>query len=200
MPIPYSRTADYQALGYPDSTDDIRGAVGPEGYKALYAFVQQGGTLITEGSTAAILPEMKLTPGVTAENPPTLFARGTILRGVIADRHSPLVYGYERGEVPVYFNSSPVLNAGAGAPPPVAALAESTATPNAGPGGRNAARPNGQNTTPMATQPTPPARLNRLAWTGGPTEAGGPCTSGWPAPGLSSLVGVGGSDRGESGS
>ena len=129
-----------------------RGAVGPEGYKALYAFVQQGGTLITEGSTAAILPEMKLTPGVTAENPPTLFARGTILRGVIADRHSPLVYGYERGEVPVYFNSSPVLNAGAGAPPPVAALAESTATPNAGPGGRNAARPNGQNTTPMATQ------------------------------------------------
>jgi hypothetical protein len=154
-PIPYKRTAEYQSLGYPDSTDDIRGAVGAEGYKALYAFVEQGGTLITEGSTAAILPEMKLTPGVTSENPPTLFARGTILRGVIADRKSPLVYGYDRGEVPIYFNSGPVLNAGAGAPPPVeVAGAPSSGAPAvaAAPGGRGAARPQGQNTTPMATQ------------------------------------------------
>src|SRR5207237_802982 len=95
VPIPYKRTAEFQSLGYPDSTDDIRGGVGVEGYKALYEFVQQGGTLITEGSTAAILPEMKLTPGVASENPPALFARGTILRGLIADRRSPLVYGYE---------------------------------------------------------------------------------------------------------
>ena len=152
VPIPYKRTAEFQALGYPDSTDDIRGAVGAEGYKALYEFVQQGGTLITEGSTAAILPEMKLTPGVTSENPPNLFARGTILRGLISDRRSPLVYGYEHAEVPVYFNSSPVLNAGAGAPPPVEVAGAPAASPNAGPGGRSAARPNGQNTTPMATQ------------------------------------------------
>ena len=152
VPIPYKRTAEFQALGYPDSTDDIRGAVGPEGYKALYEFVQQGGTLITEGSTAAILPEMKLTPGVASENPPTLFARGTILRGMITDRHSPLVYGYDRAEVPVYFNSGPVLNAGAGAPPPVEVASAPAGAPNAGPGGRSAARPTGQSTTPMATQ------------------------------------------------
>jgi zinc carboxypeptidase len=152
VPIPYKRTAEFQALGYPDSTDDIRGAVGPEGYKALYEFVQQGGTLITEGSTAAILPEMKLTPGVTAENPPTLFARGTILRGLIADRRSPLVYGYEHAEVPVYFNSGPVLNAGAGAPPPVDVASAAAPAPNGGQGGRGAARPSGQNTTPMVTQ------------------------------------------------
>src|SRR5689334_18533418 len=151
--IPYKRTAEFTALGYPDSTDDIRGAVGAEGYKALYEFVQQGGTLITEGSTAAILPQMKLTPGVVAEDPPTLFARGTILRGVITDRRSPLVYGYDRGEVPVYFNSGPVLNAGAGAPPPVeVAGAPAGGPPNAGQAPRPAARPQGQNTTPMATQ------------------------------------------------
>ena len=35
--------------------------------KALYAFVQHGGTLITEGSTSQILPEMRLTPGVKYE-------------------------------------------------------------------------------------------------------------------------------------
>jgi len=153
VPIPYKRTAEFTALGYPDSTDDIRGGVGAEGYKALYEFVQQGGTLITEGSTAAILPQMKLTPGVTAEEPPTLFARGTILRGLITDRRSPLVYGYDHSEVPVYFNSGPVLNAGAGAPAPVEVTAAGTpAAPNGGAGARNAARPQGQNVTPMATQ------------------------------------------------
>jgi hypothetical protein len=153
-PIPYKRTAEFQALGFPDSTDDIRGGVGPDGYKALYEFVQQGGTLITEGSTAAILPEMKLVPGVAVENPPTLFARGTILRGIIADRRSPLVYGYAHNELPVYFSSAPVLNAGAGAPPPVemagAAAPGAPGRPFGG-AGRNAARPNGQNVTPMAT-------------------------------------------------
>jgi hypothetical protein len=151
-PIPFKRTAEFPALGFPDSTDDIRGAVGAEGMKALYEFVQQGGTLITEGSTASILPQLGLAPGVKLENPPTLFARGTILRGVIADRKSPLVYGYKHDEVPVYFSSGPVLNAGAGAPAPVTmASAESTtaATPR---DGRNAARVQGQNTTPMATQ------------------------------------------------
>jgi uncharacterized membrane protein YgcG len=154
MPIPYKRTAEFQSLGYPDSTDDIRGGVGPDGYRALYEFVQQGGTLITEGSTAGILAEMKLAPGVALENPPTLFARGTILRGVITDRHSPIVYGYDRGELPVYFNSGPVLNAGAGAPPPVEMAGNSTnaGRGGVGPDGRNASRPNGQNVTPMATQ------------------------------------------------
>ena len=152
-PIPYKRTAEFQALGFPDSTDDIRGGVGPEGYKALYEFVQQGGTLITEGSTAAILPEMKLVPGVVVENPPSLFARGTILRGIIADRQSPIVYGYAHTELPVYFSSGPVLNAGAGAPPPAdTARPSEQAGRGFGTGGRNAARPNGQNVTPMATQ------------------------------------------------
>jgi hypothetical protein len=158
-PIPYKRTAEFQAIGFPDSTDDIRGAVGEAGFKALYEFVQQGGTLITEGSTSSILPDLGLTPGVKVENPPTLFARGTILRGVIADAKSPLVYGYQHSEVPVYFSSGPVLNAGAGAPPPVTMAGDTTnrAAPNAGgPGapaatpGRNAARPQGQNVTPMA--------------------------------------------------
>jgi hypothetical protein len=62
------------------------------------------------------------------------------------------VYGYERNEVPVYFSSGPVLNAGAGAPAPVDVAAAPGQTPNGAPGGRNAARPQGQNITPMATQ------------------------------------------------
>jgi hypothetical protein len=142
-PIPYKSTKEFPSLGYPDSTDDVRGALGPDGMKALYAFIQKGGTVITEGNTSQILPEMNLTPGVKVEAANGLFARGTILRGVISDMKSPLVYGYTQPDVPVYFNSGPVLNAGAGA----MTIADNPAL--AGRGGRAGA--NGQNVTPMAS-------------------------------------------------
>jgi hypothetical protein len=86
--------------------------MGVEGLFELYKFVQQGGTLITEGSTAAIFPEYNFTNGVTIENPPQLFARGSIFRGRIVDKKSPIVYGYEGDQLPVYFNQDPVINAG----------------------------------------------------------------------------------------
>jgi hypothetical protein len=144
-PVPYKSTKEFPALGFPDSTDDVRGALGEDGMKALYAFIQKGGTVITEGNTSEILPQLNLTPGVKVEPANGLFARGTILRGVIADAKSPLVYGYAHADVPVYFNSAPVLNAGAGA----MAVAE-PAGAGAGRGGRSAQ--NGQNITPMATR------------------------------------------------
>ncbi len=142
QPVPYKSTKEFPALGFPDSTDDVRGALGEAGMKALYAFVQQGGTLITEGNTSQILPEMNLTPGVKVEPANGLFARGTILRGIIADAKSPLVYGYDKPDVPVYFSVGPVLNAGAGAQP----VADNA--PAGGRGGR--AGSVAQNTTPMS--------------------------------------------------
>src|SRR5262249_53023002 len=75
---------------------------------------QQGGTLITEGSTATIFPEYGLTTGVTVEQPAQLFVRGSILRAKISDMKSPIAYGYGSAEVPVYFNQAPVLSAGGG--------------------------------------------------------------------------------------
>jgi hypothetical protein len=63
-----------------------------------------------------------LTDGITVEEPSTLFVRGSILRGKISDANSPVVYGYEGTELPVYFSQAPVLNAGGlparGAPSP----------------------------------------------------------------------------------
>jgi len=116
--------------------------------KALYAFVQHGGTLITEGGTSQILPEMNLTPGVKYEAANGLFARGTILRAEIADAKSPLVYGYNHSEVPVYFSSGPVLNTSA-----TAVASSAPAAPDAGQGGGRAGGrgTQTQNTTPMAT-------------------------------------------------
>jgi uncharacterized membrane protein YgcG len=169
-PVPYRRTAEFPSLGYPDSTDDISGGAGPDGMKALYEFAQQGGTIITEGNTASIFPNLGLTPGLKVEQPQGLFADGTILRGVISDRKSPLVYGYEFGEVPVYFSSAPVFNSGQPA-------AVDTEVPAAA-GGRG--RGYSQNITPMASpnrvqlSPWDPARTGTPYGTiPGDTAAGG---------------------------
>jgi hypothetical protein len=113
-PLPYKKTDQTPNLGAIDSSDDIRGGMGIEGLAELAKFVQDGGTLITEGSTSTIFPEYGLTSDVSVEQPAQLFARGTILRGRIADPTSPIVYGYTGNELPVYFNQSPVLNAGGG--------------------------------------------------------------------------------------
>ena len=55
-----------------------------------------------------------MTTGVTVEEPAQLFVRGSILRGMITDTKSPIAYGYDSAELPVYFNQAPVLNAGGG--------------------------------------------------------------------------------------
>jgi len=136
-PLPYKKTDATPNLGVLDSSDDIRGGMGIEGLAELVKFVQQGGLVITEGSTAAILPSYGITSGVTVEEPAQLFARGSILRGRISDAKSPLVYGYAGVDLPVYFNQSPVLNAGGGggaqpAPAPSAGFSQNI-TPNATP-------------------------------------------------------------------
>jgi hypothetical protein len=137
MPLPYKKTADTPHLGALDSSDDIRGGMGLEGLAELAAFVREGGTLITEGSTATIFPEYGLISGVTVEEPRDLFVRGSILRGRIVDHTSPIVYGYAGDDLPVYFSQAPVLNAGGvptgrGAAPPNAGLGQ-IVTPNVTP-------------------------------------------------------------------
>lgn len=110
-PLPYKKTPQTPNLGANDQADDIRGGMGIEGLTELYKFVQAGGTLIVEGSTSTIFPAYNLTSGITIESPRDLFARGTILRGVVSDRTSPIAYGFD-AQLPVYFNQDPVISVG----------------------------------------------------------------------------------------
>ena len=66
-PLPYKKTDKTPNLGFVDQSDDIRGGMGIEGLMELVKFVQEGGTLITEGSTTTIFPEYGITQGVTVE-------------------------------------------------------------------------------------------------------------------------------------
>lgn len=139
MPLPYQRSDKTPNLGANDSAEDIRGGMGYEGLLELWKFVKEGGTLIVEGATTNIFPEYNLTTGITIEEPAGLFARGSVMRGIVADRSSPIAYGYN-AQVPVYFNQAPVLAVGG-------------AGGGFGGGGAGASRSQ-QNTTPMATRVT----------------------------------------------
>jgi hypothetical protein len=134
LPLPYRRTEKTPNLGSVDETDDMRGGMGFEGLLALADFVRAGGTLLVEGSTSAIFPEYDLTPGVTLERPEDLIAPGSVHRGVIVDPASPIAYGFEGDQIPVFFRNDVVLNAGGGR------------------GGFQLANP-WANTTPMASRP-----------------------------------------------
>ncbi|HYT75403.1 MAG TPA: M14 family zinc carboxypeptidase [Vicinamibacterales bacterium] len=113
-PRPYKKTDETPHLGVQDSTDDMRGGLGYDGLQELYKFVQQGGVLITEGATATVFPEFNLTQGVTVETPESLYARGSVLKAVLGDRTSPILYGYDQSALAVYFNQAPVLSIGGG--------------------------------------------------------------------------------------
>ena len=167
-PIPYKKTELTPNLGVQDWADDIRGGMGFEGLINVMRFVQDGGLLITEGSTATIFPEYHLVSGVTVEQPTGLFARGVVLKTNFADRTSPIAYGYDSDNLAVYFSSGPVLNAGAGG---------FGGGFGGGGGGRGGAQiPGvGMNLTPNATQPTlttldgppPPAATGAAGGRGG---------------------------------
>jgi len=141
-PIPYKKSELTPNLGVQDSSDDIRGGMGFEGLINLMKFVQEGGLLVTEGSTSTIFPDYHLISGVTVEEPAGLFARGVVMKAQFADRKSPIAYGYDSDTLAVYFSSGPVLNAGGGG--------------GFGGGGRGgAAIPGvGMNLNPNAVQPT----------------------------------------------
>lgn len=158
--IPYKKTALTPNLGAIDQADDIRGGLGLDGLAELKKFVQAGGTLIGDGSTVELLANYGAAPGVSVSAPPALYTKGAIMRGVFTDKTSPLTYGYEGKEMPVYFASDPVLTV--------------TATPNAAPAGRGrVSNPMAQNLTPNLT-PAPLSPWNGAVDPTIPKEPAGP--------------------------
>ena len=166
-PIPYKASTLTPNLGINDQSDDIRGGMGLEGLAELAKFVRAGGTLITEGSTASLMIDYGLANGLSVEHPADLAARGTILRGTITDHKSPLVYGFEGKDLPVYFNQDPVLSLsqgggglGFGGGASGAATFGQDITPNATP----------VHTSPFDFNDAPPAATPQTAGDDGPQQ------------------------------
>jgi hypothetical protein len=114
-PLPYRKTPETPHLGVLDRSDDIRGGMGLEGLAHLVRFVEEGGTLLAEGSTVELLSAYGIARSVAVEQPTDLVVRGAVLKAVFGDRASPIAYGFAAPELPVYFSRGPVV-AAAGAP------------------------------------------------------------------------------------
>ncbi len=112
-PIPWKKSDITPNLGNsPDTTDDMRGGMGLEGILGLSKFVDQGGLFVTIAANSSIPIDYGLIDGVSILPAPALRARGSVLGSVIADKKSPIAYGYT-DKLAVYFNQSPVLQVSA---------------------------------------------------------------------------------------
>jgi hypothetical protein len=115
-PIPFQKSALTPNLGLaPDQTDDIRGGLGLDGLAKLQKFIEDGGLFITIGGNASIPIEYGLVENVSVVTTRDLQARGSVLNTIVADKSSPIAYGYEK--LAVYFNQTPVFNISSGRPP-----------------------------------------------------------------------------------
>jgi len=68
--------------------------MGFDGLMTSTSFVKEGGLLIVEGATSTIFPDYKLVNGVSVREPRAVRPR-SIVRGIVADAKSPIMYGYD---------------------------------------------------------------------------------------------------------
>jgi hypothetical protein len=114
-PQPYRATESTPSLSTaPDQTDDRRGGLGRDGLRELQRFVEEGGVLITEGGTSATFIEHSLAPGVSVAETSGLYVPGSVMKTLIGDKSSPILYGYEQNALAVLIKNGPVLSVGGG--------------------------------------------------------------------------------------
>lgn len=132
-PVPYKGTPITPNIATsPGNTDDTRGGLGKDGLKELVKFMNEGGVLIAEGTPARTFTTA-LTEGVGLHNPEGLYAPGSVLKTLLGDKTSPVLYGYDQKALGVLYNVGPIFTIGA-----------STGAPGAGGGGgRGGALPAG---------------------------------------------------------
>lgn len=108
-PIPWKKSDVTPNLGgSPDTTDDMRGGMGLEGLVNVSHFLEQGGLFVTIAGNDSIPIDYGLIDGISIVPSRELRARGTVVSSVIADKKSPITYGYGE-KLALYFNQAPVL-------------------------------------------------------------------------------------------
>jgi hypothetical protein len=113
-PVPWKQSDLMPNVGgSPDQTDDTRGGMGLEGIVKLAKFIDAGGLFVTITGNASIPLDYGLIEGVGIQATPELRARGSILSSTIADKRSPIAYGYG-DRLALYFSQSPVFQVSAG--------------------------------------------------------------------------------------
>lgn len=114
-PIPWKATERYPNLTGPNGaqSDDIRGGMGLEGVNNLKRFIEAGGLFVVVEGIASIPIDYGLVEGLSVQPPQKLQVRGSVLNAVVADRNSPVTYGYG-DTLPLYFSGRTLFNLGGG--------------------------------------------------------------------------------------
>jgi len=110
-PIPWKKTPLTPNIGVEDSTDDMRGGIELEGVLHLRDFVKDGGLFITLANSSSLPIQFGLAGGISIRTTTNLWARGGVYKAEVADKASPIVYGYDDA-LGIYFSQSPVFGAG----------------------------------------------------------------------------------------
>ena len=112
-PIPWKKSDLTPNLGNsPDTTDDMRGGMGLEGLVSVGKFIDAGGLFVTIAANTSIPIDYGLVDGITILPSRELRARGSVLCSTVADKKSPIAYGYG-DKLPIYFNQTPILQVSA---------------------------------------------------------------------------------------
>lgn len=114
--VPYKKSSASPSLGDVDETDDVREGIGMDGVAALQKFVDRGGLLLVEGGAVNLPISMQFTQGVSVVEARALQARGGVFRAQAVTTDSPILYGYEDRQFPLFFSNAPLLQVAAGGP------------------------------------------------------------------------------------
>ena len=119
-PLPYRKSDQFKSFGYYTETDDVRGGMGLEGAAEFQKFVDDGGTLVTLGIASTFPSEFGIAKGVeTQPLQPGFYGPGAYVQSEVLIPTHPVMYGYNKKNLPVRYAGGPLLQAGppADAPP-----------------------------------------------------------------------------------
>jgi len=110
IPLAYTKTDKYKFLGDYGSSDDITGGMGAQGVAELQKFTEQGGLLVTLGTSSFFPPDFGITPRIDTGTPTSKFyAPGPIIEAAITKPANPIFYGYTGATIPVRWANGPLF-------------------------------------------------------------------------------------------
>jgi hypothetical protein len=110
QPYAYTKTDKFKFLGDYGSSDDITGGMGARGVAELETFTEQGGLLVTLGTSSFLPADMSITPKIdAAATTGKFYAPGPIVEAEILQPTNPIFYGYSKTTIPVRWANGPLL-------------------------------------------------------------------------------------------
>jgi len=109
-PYAYTKTDKFKFLGDYGSSDDITGGMGAAGVAELQKFTEQGGLMVTLGTSSAFPADFGITPKIdTSTTTAKFYAPGPIVEATITQPTNPIFYGYSDTTVAVRYAGGPLF-------------------------------------------------------------------------------------------